>query len=153
MSTTATTSKGGVKKHEWKYVVPLGLILTAIGICTILLSYMTDGFSRPLSNNAPPQTAAATAPTVQPDCPGILKHVHLHAGDAPVDINPGSTCIVKWHADGPTYLLDANGNYLTGANGKKVVVGPDGGTFDNFWTESVQAAASDSTFHYKLVAS
>lgn len=88
----------------------------------------------------------STAPmsnATSPHCSGEIESVSF--GTVPVVINPGGRCIVKWRVDeGRVDQIDTSGRMIN--------VGPEGGSFDAFWPESVKASSGSATMHYKLVA-
>lgn len=140
----------GTKSHN-KFDLSLKKIIRGIGLILILGAATVGAwqFTSSLAErkNQPPSVAieegqGQQASNVSAVCSGEIQTIAL--GSEPVVINPGGRCIVKWRVDeGRVNLIDQNGNC--------VEVGPEGGSFDTFWTESVKASTESASMHYKLV--
>ncbi len=127
-------------------IIGFGGVVVAIAVTIWAWNYS----SRHSGTENPPQVAGSNGGTqveqanTSSGCPGELETVTLTASEAVV-INPGGQCIVQWRVDkGRVDLIDISGNSIN--------VGPEGGSFDTFWTESVSASTSSgASMHYKLV--
>ena len=80
---------------------------------------------------------------MSPQCPGVVIRVELTSDRAAV-INPGGNCRMRWGVEtGRVDLIDPQG--------RKLNVGPEGGQFPNFMTESVKATDwRGAVFRYVL---
>jgi hypothetical protein len=120
-----------------------GFVVVLAAVILVALHHFYNSRTPPVAASFPvPTVAPVQIVNVSPQCPGEIETIFV--GQTPVVINPGSRCIVKWGVNGPLKLIDHSGASIT--------VGPAGGSYDSFWTESVQAVGpQEVTLHYKLV--
>lgn len=125
-----------------------GRFFKAVGLVTVIGIVSVWGWkwwNTPSSSESAVVERAALVTTTSPHCDGELRVVHL-SYLLPQVINPDGRCVVKWRVDsGRVDLIDSSGKILP--------VGPEGGSFDAFWTESVRASTPGAIMHYKLVTS
>ncbi|MSR71013.1 hypothetical protein EXS62_03160 [Candidatus Kaiserbacteria bacterium] len=96
-----------------------------------------------LANNPPPPPPPQMQVT-SPRCNGEIEALPLPAGGPPVVINFQARCLLQWGVvTGKVKLIGPTG---------ELVVGPEGGSFPNFWTESVQAVGGNANLRYRKIA-
>jgi hypothetical protein len=127
-----------MKVRPW--LLKVGVALATVAMAMIVIGFLGAGSNTPSTSNLPIQPIATTSP----HCPGELETRTI--GQTPIVINPEGRCIVKWGVDAPLKFINHSG--------ASIIVGPQGGSYDRFWTESAQAATSQKVvLHYKLVTS